>query len=115
MRETPASPWRCTTTRRELLAVAACGAVLRGAASAQTPQPVKIYRDYSRCLPDFLRDVAERAYRSRNSEIAKLTTPGAVRARQEWVSETFWKIVGGRPESSPLNARTTGSFERPGY
>jgi dienelactone hydrolase len=100
--------------RRELLALVACGSLLRSA-RAQTRSPVKIYRDYSRCLPDFLREVAERAYRTRNAELAKLTTAGAVRARQEWVAETFWKIVGGRPESTPLNARTAGSFERPGY
>jgi dienelactone hydrolase len=94
------------TTRRELLALAACGAVLRGAG---------LYRDYSRCLPDYLRDLAERAYDLRNRELAKLTTPGAVRARQQWVAETFWKIVGGRPEQTPLNARAVGSFERQGY
>jgi dienelactone hydrolase len=102
------------TSRRELLALAACGSLLRSA-SAQTQTPVKIYRDYSRCLPDFLRDLAERAYRGRNAEVAKLTTPGAVRARQQWVGETFWKLVGGMPERTPLNARTVGSFERPGY
>jgi dienelactone hydrolase len=102
------------TTRRELLALAACGSLLRSA-RAQTQSPVKIYRDYSQCLPDFLRDVAERAYRMRNAELAKLTTADAVHARQQWVAETFWKIVGGRPASTPLNARTVGSFERPGY
>jgi dienelactone hydrolase len=75
----------------------------------------KIYRDYSHCLPDFMRDLAEGAYRHRNAEIAKLTTPGAIRARQQWVTETFWKLVGGKPASTPLNARTVGSFERPGY
>jgi len=103
-----------TTTRRELLALAACGAILR-ATRAQQQSPVKIYREYSRCLPDHLRDLAERAYHMRNGEIARLTTPAAVRARQEWVAETFWKIAGGMPERTPLNARTVGSFERPGY
>ena len=80
-------------TRRELIALAACGRILR----AQT----KIYREYARCLPDFLRGVADDAYRRRNSELAKLTTPGAVRARQQWVAETFWKITGGKPASHP--------------
>ena len=98
-----------TPTRREVLALASCGAALR-AALAQSQSPVKIYRDYSRCLPDFLRDLADRAYRARNQEIAKLTSPAAARARQEWVTETFWKMVGGKPERTPLNARTTGTF-----
>ncbi len=100
------------TTRREVLALAACGAVLR---TVRGQTPVKIYRDYSKCLPDHLRDLAERAYRMRNAELAKLSTGAAVRARQEWVTETFWKIVGGKPERTPLNARTVGSFDRPGY
>jgi len=73
------------------------------------------YRDYSRCLPDYLRDLAARAYQLRERELARLTTPERIRARQKWVRETFWKLVGGMPERTPLNARTVGSFERPGY
>jgi dienelactone hydrolase len=73
------------------------------------------YRDYSRCLPDYLRAQAERAYRLRNAEIARLTTEHAIRERQRWVTQTFWKLVGGMPERTPLNARTVGSFEREGY
>jgi dienelactone hydrolase len=73
------------------------------------------YRDYSRCLPDYLRAQAERAYRLRNSAIAKLTTEDAIRERQRWVTRTFWDLNGGRPERTPLNARTVGSFEREGY
>ena len=74
-----------------------------------------MYRDYSRCLPDYLRDLAERAYQSRNRAILKLTTPAAIRERQQWVTETFWKLVGGMPDRTPLNARTVGSFDRPKY
>jgi dienelactone hydrolase len=114
------SPLRASTlmpvpTRREFLALAAVGSLLRRVVSAQTVEPRSVYRDYSRCLPDYLRDLAESAYQLRNSEIAKLTTPAAVKARQEWVTETFWKLVGGMPDRTPLNARTVGSFERPGY
>ena len=42
-------------------------------------------------------------------------TPEAIRARQRWVRDTFWKLVGGMPERTPLNARVTGAFDRPGY
>jgi len=38
-----------------------------------------------------------------------------VRERQRWVRETFWRLVGGEPRRTPLNARVLGSFERPGY
>ncbi|HYK90949.1 MAG TPA: acetylxylan esterase [Acidobacteriota bacterium] len=104
-----------TMSRREVLAMAAVGALLRKVAGAQQAVPSNIYRDYSRCLPDYLRDLAERAYQSRNRAISLLTTPAAVQERQRWVTETFWTLVGGMPERTPLNARTVGTFERPGY
>jgi dienelactone hydrolase len=77
--------------------------------------PGASYRDYSRGLPDFLRDLAARAYRTRNQELAGLTTPEAIRKRQAWARETFWRLIGGMPARTPLNARVTGSFERAGY
>ncbi len=95
--------------------MAAMGALLRRKAGAQGGTPSIIYRDYSRCLPDYLRDLADRAYQARNRAISNLTTPAAIRERQQWVTETFWKLVGGMPERTPLNARTVGTFERPGY
>ncbi len=103
------------TSRREILALAAMGGLLRRRAGAQQGAPAIIYRDYSRCLPDYLRDLAERAYQSRNRAIASLTTPAAIRERQRWTTETFWTLVGGMPERTPLHARTVGSFERPKY
>src|SRR6516165_6202602 len=72
-------------TRREFLALTAAGALLRQSAAAQTTDPKGLYRDYARCLPDFLRDLAEAAYKLRNTEIARLTTPAAIRARQRSV------------------------------
>jgi dienelactone hydrolase len=66
-------------------------------------------------LPDYLRDLARRAYENRNRQIAQLTTPEAIRRRQAWARETFWKLVGGMPERTPLNIRQTGALERSGY
>ena len=73
------------------------------------------YRDYPRCLPDHLRELAQRAYLARNRELAKLTNAAAIRARQKWARETFWKLAGGEPEKTPLNARSLGTIEREGY
>src|ERR1700678_894892 len=101
--------------RREFLALTATGALLNQSAAAQTADPRGLYRDYARCLPDFLSDLAQAAYKVRNTEIARLTTSEAIRIRQQWVRETFWKMVGGMPERTPLNARTVGSFDRPSY
>ena len=103
------------STRREFLALTATTALLKQSALGQTTDPTGIYRDYARCLPDFLSDLAEAAYKLRNAEIAKLTTPSAIRARQQWVRETFWKLVGGMPERTPLYSKTVGSFDRTGY
>ena len=78
----------------------------------QTADPRGLYRDYARCLPDFLSDLAEAAYKLRNAEIARLTTAEAIKVRQQWVKETFWKLVGGMPARTPLNPQTVGSFDR---
>ena len=82
---------------------------------AQGAYPGTAYRDYSRCLPDYLRELARRAHAERSRAIAALTTPEAIRARQRWARETFWTLAGGLPERTPLNARTLGGFERAGY
>jgi dienelactone hydrolase len=76
------------------------------------------YRDYSRVLPDFMTRVAREALERRNRALAKVTTADAVRERQAWARSTFWKLIGGEPSSSnkpPLNARVTGTLDRPGY
>ena len=98
-------------TRREML-------ILSAAASRAWPQPAYPgtgYRDYPRSLPDYLRSLARAALERRNAEIAKLTGAAAIKNRQRWVTETFWRLAGGKLERTPLQARTTGSFERPGY
>jgi dienelactone hydrolase len=92
--------------RRDLLSLAA-GPLLG--------QQRIFYRDYSRCLPDYLRGLAEESYQRRNRALAGLTTPEQIRRRQAWVRETFWKLTGGEPERTPLNARVTGEFERDAY
>ena len=122
-------------TRRELLA---CSLAIHGTARAQSkgaqskgaqsaPPPLKgttppqskypgvVYREYSRCLPDFLRDLAQSAYELRNAELAKLNSTEAITRRQQWVRSTFWNLVGGQPERTPLRPRTIDSLERNGY
>jgi dienelactone hydrolase len=83
--------------------------------AAQTDYPGIKYRDYARCWPDYLRALAGAAYRKRELAVAGLTTPEAIRARQNWVRDTFWKIAGGQPERTDLAAKTIGAFERRGY
>src|ERR1017187_10500976 len=94
-------------TRRALLMSAAC---LAG--RAQTPIH---YPQYARMLPDYLSQLARQAYETRNTAIAKLTDTAAIERRQRWVRETFWKLVGGEPQRTPLNDRTPGGFESEEY
>jgi len=101
--------------RRELLTLTGAGTLAGYLRAAQSGGPSVFYRNYAHCLPDYLRLQAERAYRLRNGEIAKLTSATAIRERQRWVTRTFWELTGGMPERTPLNARTVGSFEREGY
>jgi len=60
----------------------------------QSAYPGTVYRDYSRCLPDYLRGLARDAYQRRNGEIAKLTSPAAIAERQRQIKDAFWRIVG---------------------
>lgn len=101
-------------TRRQLFTLAGASA-LTGPLQAMQSGPSVRYRDYSRCLPDYVSAQAEHSYRLRNAAIAKLATEAAIRERQRWVTRTFWMLNGGMPERTPLNARTVGSFEREGY
>src|SRR5439155_23746030 len=102
-------------TRRRLLALPAAGALLRRPAVSQKSFPGVAYRDYPRCLPDYLHELARQAYQRRNDEIARLKTPELIATRQRWVRATFWKLVGGELERAPLEAQKIGSFERDGY
>ncbi len=73
------------------------------------------YPNYPRCLPDFLRGLAADACARRAAAIEELRTAERVEARQQWARATFWKLIGGMPERTPLAARTTGGFERERY
>ncbi len=101
-------------TRRFFLALSATAAA-RWPVVKGEKYPGVNYGNYSRCLPEYLRNLASQAYQRRNRALAELKSPEDVRRRQQWVHETFWKLVGGLPERTPLNARVLGVLERPGY
>ena len=99
------------TRRQWLFLTSVCA--LPAVAAADTPE--SYYRDYSKCLPDYLSTLSREAYEKRNRELLSLTDSQAIAKRQQWSRETFWALIGGQPERSPLNARVTGRFERQGY
>jgi dienelactone hydrolase len=108
------SSWR-RSSRREWIVMACAASAALGPKLRGGDISGFYYRDYSKCLPDYLSRLARTAYEKRNARLATITTPDAIRDRQRWVRETFWKLVGGEPERTPLNQRVTGHFERSGY
>jgi cephalosporin-C deacetylase-like acetyl esterase len=100
-------------TRRRILgsACALAASVLRAQPSAGGIR----YREYSRCLPDYLSDLAADAYTRRNARIASLDSPAAVHDYQTWARRTFQHLAGALPEPTPLHLRTTGVLERDQY
>lgn len=87
------------------------------AAQAQAPDalPQVAYRNYARCLPDYLRLLAQEAHARRQAALNALRSPAEIQARQRWVRETFWRLVGGEPPRTPLEARVTRSVDRPDF
>jgi len=101
-------------TRRELIAVAAgAAAPLRNARAAA--QPELSLHNYSNCAPEHLIALARAARERRQRALSAIRDPVAIAERQRWARETFWKLIGGEPQRTPLNARITGTFERSGY
>lgn len=84
-------------------------------AAAAPPYRGLRYRDYARCWPETLRLWAEEAARQRNGALERIRTKADVATRQRWVRETFWRLIGGEPERTPLNIRARGAFVRDGY
>ena len=70
-------------TRRQITRYAACCSALP-ALRAQIR-----YREYARCVPDYLAALAADAYARRNARIAALKTPAAIRDYQAWARRTF--------------------------
>lgn len=99
-------------SRRLLLQCTSAAAIAR---LQGQDMPNVAYRNYARCLPDYLRLLAREAYARRNEALSKLTSEVAIRERQRWVRETFWRLCGGEPQRGPLNARVTRSVERAGF
>ena len=117
-------------TRRRFLEAA--GAVVAAAGAGCSRQPSTANRpagaagvelsventalpDYSHDLERYLVRVVSEARQRRKQAIDAIATPQAILERQRGVTDQIWKMLGGRPEPTPLNPRVTGVVERPGY
>nr|MDQ2901146.1 hypothetical protein [Acidobacteriota bacterium] len=81
--------------------------VLAASASLAADEPGMVDR--------YLTQTAEALWKERDAKIASLRNAADVHARQNYVRKTILKEIGGFPERTPLNARTTGRLERDGY
>ncbi len=102
-------------TRRAFLTACASASLVKVPAEQEWSYPGISYRNYSRCLPDFFSRLASEAYSRRNDRIRGLTSAASIHVYQQWARETFWEMIGGKVEVTPLSRRTLGSLERPGY
>jgi dienelactone hydrolase len=93
------------------------GIALRGLASylAARRSSAVGYRDYSRCLPDYLTRLSDEARLKRDRALSKLENRAAIQARQAWAREAFQKLIGKFPAKTPLNLQVTGEFARDAY
>jgi len=71
--------------------------------------------DYSRDLERYLIRLANDARERRKRAIDAISTREQVVDRQKSVVAELWKMLGGPLDRTPLNARVTGTIERPGY
>src|SRR5262245_21094633 len=71
--------------------------------------------DYSHDLERYLARVAAEARDRRRRIVDAISTRQQVVERQKAVVQQLWTMLGGPLERTPLNARVTGTIERPGY
>ncbi len=65
---------------------------------------------------EWMNRTAQRQLDEREAAIARVRTPEEARARQTQVRARILELIGGLPDyTGPLNARVTGTLERPSY
>lgn len=63
----------------------------------------------------YLTTIAEQQFAARKAAITRLRTTADVEARQRYIRQKLTEEIGGFPARTPLNARITGTLDRPGY
>lgn len=72
-------------------------------------------RDYWNDLPNRMASKMAIARKQRKSDLAKLRSSAAVEDRNSFIREKVWECIGGKLESTPLNAMVTGVIDREEY
>ena len=71
--------------------------------------------DYSGDLQRYLARLSNDARERRKGVINAISTRQEVLDRQKMVVAELWKMLGGPLDRTPINARVTGTVQRPGY
>lgn len=81
----------------------------------QEGQLPRSHRDFWNDWPNSMIQQMNNARQARRALLAKIQSKEDVADRTETVRSQLWKLLGGRPEETPLNPRITGAVERNGY
>ncbi|MGB8478316.1 MAG: acetylxylan esterase [Acidobacteriaceae bacterium] len=73
------------------------------------------HRDFWNDWPNYITGRMDQARISRKAILAQIRSKEEIAERSATVRSQLWNILGGRPDETPLNARTTGKIERDGY
>ena len=73
------------------------------------------YSDAGNALYHHMADEAYGYLDNREREVAGLTTVAQWEQRQKQLKQTILEVIGGLPERTPLNAKTTGVIKKEGY
>ena len=73
------------------------------------------HREFWNDWPNHMVRQMNQARSSRRALLAQIQSKNQVAARTETVRSQLWKLLGGRPEETPLNPKITGVVERNGY
>jgi cephalosporin-C deacetylase-like acetyl esterase len=72
-------------------------------------------RDFWKDWPDSIAMNMNQAGASRKALLARIQSKEQIATRSTTVRAQLWEILGGRPQETPLNARTVGTIDRSGY
>jgi cephalosporin-C deacetylase-like acetyl esterase len=72
-------------------------------------------RDFWKDWPDSITRSMNQAAASRKALLSRIQSKEQIVGRSTTVRTQLWDILGGRPQETPLNARTVGTIDRSGY
>src|SRR5690606_27281621 len=75
----------------------------------------KKYQDADISLMKYLSEEAIDMVEENGEKYDKLQTRAEIQAYQQEIKETIWRLLGEKPEKTPLNARTTSTITKDGY